>query len=71
VARFLVYALGVIGLIETASWIAVWSGGGGYVAGMAIYVGIFALPLLSALAAAWLVFDTVRRFIRCRMTRAA
>jgi hypothetical protein len=71
VARFLAYALGVIGLVETASWIAVWSGGGGYVAGMAIYVAIFALPLLSAVAALWLVVDTVRRFIRCRFTRTA
>ena len=70
-ARFLLYTLAVIGLVEIASWIAVWSGGHTVPFGVAIYAAVIALPLLSVMAAVWLVVDTVRRFIRCRMTRTA
>jgi hypothetical protein len=70
-ARIVLYALGLIGLAEIAAWILVLSGDGAGVAGVVIYSGLVVLPLLSVVAAVWLVFDAVRRFIRCRFTRTA
>ena len=72
-ARFMLYALGVIGLANIAAWIllvgADFDPGGAFA--LLIYVSWFLLPLLSAVAAVWLVYDLVRRFVRCRLTRTA